>query len=64
MSLSDQAHDDVKDHGSSPVTRQNANEWFVFRGLPGITWNMEAQWRHQVARSCEDPRDPNRGFRR
>lgn len=52
--LSDEAYDDVEEHGSDPVTRENANDWNLFDRFPRITWRTDADWRRQVARACED----------
>jgi len=58
--LSDEAYDDVKEHGSDPVTRENADDWAVFRRLPQITWRTDADWRRQFARAFEDLSGPSR----
>jgi hypothetical protein len=52
--LSDEAYDDVEEHGSDPVTSENADDWAVFGRLPRITWRTDADWRRQFARACED----------
>jgi hypothetical protein len=52
--LSDEAYNDVEEHGSDPVTRENAHDWDLFNRLPRITWQAGADWRRQVARACED----------
>jgi hypothetical protein len=52
--LSDEAYDDVEEHGSDPVTRRNNGDWNLFDRYPRITWQMDADWRRQVARACED----------
>ncbi|MGH3251443.1 MAG: hypothetical protein ACRDOI_35260 [Trebonia sp.] len=52
--LSDEAYNDVEEHGSDPVTRENANDWDLFDRFPRITWQTDGDWRRQVARACED----------
>jgi hypothetical protein len=52
--LSDEAYDDVEEHGSDPVTRRNNGDWNLFDRFPRITWQTDADWRRQVARACED----------
>jgi hypothetical protein len=52
--LSDEAYDDVEEHGGDPVTSENADDWAIFRRLPRITWRTDADWRRQFARACED----------
>ena len=52
--LSDEAHDDADEKGDEPVSGKNANDWSFFDRLPRITWKMDAEWRRQVGRACED----------
>jgi hypothetical protein len=52
--LSDEAYDDVEECGEEPVSGKNADDWCFFDRLPRITWGMDAEWRRQVARACED----------
>jgi hypothetical protein len=52
--LSDEAYEDVEEHGSDPVIRNDANDWNMFDRFPRITWQTDAGWRRQVARACED----------
>jgi hypothetical protein len=53
-SLSDEAYDDAEERGDEPVSGKNAGNWCFFGRLPQITWGMDAGWRRQVARACED----------
>ena len=52
--MADQAFDDIEEHGSEPVERDDRGDWLFFDGLPRITWNQDANWRRQVARACDD----------
>jgi hypothetical protein len=52
--LSDEAYDDVEEHGSDPVTSKSKDDWTVFGRLQRITWRTDADWRRQFARACED----------
>lgn len=52
--LSDQAYDDVDEHGDDPVSGKNADDWYVLDRLPRITWGMNTDWRRQIAHACED----------
>jgi hypothetical protein len=52
--LSDDAHDDADEQSDEPVTKANAGEWSLFDRLPPITWKMNADWRRQFGRACED----------
>ena len=51
--LADQAHDEVKGKGNTPVSGSSDN-WYVFDRLPRLTWNMSAEWRRRFAHACED----------
>ncbi len=55
--MAGQAFDDIEEHGSEPVEREDAGEWLLFDRLPRITWNQDAGWRRQVARACDDLAD-------
>jgi hypothetical protein len=50
--LSDQAFDDVEQHGDGPVTKEG--DWFVFHDYPRITWTQDSDWRRRAARSFDD----------
>jgi hypothetical protein len=53
--LSDEAYDDADEHGSEPVPSKNdAGDWSLFDRLPRVTWKMDAEWRRQFGRTCED----------
>lgn len=52
--LSDEAHNDVDEHGDEPVSGSNSSDWSFFDRLPRITWGMGAEWRRQVGHACED----------
>jgi hypothetical protein len=52
--LADEAHDDADEKGDEPVSGKNADDWSFFDRLPRITWGMDAEWRRQVGRACED----------
>ena len=52
--MADQAFDDIEEHGSEPVERDDRGDWLFFDRLPRITWNQDANWRRQVARACDD----------
>ena len=52
--IADEAFDDIKEHGSEPVERENGGDWLFFDRLPRITWNQDWGWRRQVARVCDD----------
>jgi hypothetical protein len=52
--LSDEAHDDADERGDEPVSGKNADDWSLFDRLPRITWAVDAEWRHQFGRACED----------
>jgi hypothetical protein len=52
--LSDEAHDDADEKGDGPVPGKKAVDWSFFDRLPRITWGMDADWRRQVGRACED----------
>ena len=55
--LADQAFDDIEEHGSEPVEKEDRGDWSVFNRLPRITWNQDAEWRRQIARACDDLTD-------
>lgn len=50
--LADQAFDDVLEHGDLPVGE--GTTWMVFDELPRSTWEQDAVWRRQFARSLDD----------
>jgi len=52
--IADEAFDDIEEHGSEPVERENGGDWLFFDRLPRITWNQDWGWRRQVARVCDD----------
>ncbi len=52
--LSDEAHDDADEKGDEPVPGKNADDWSFFDRLPRITWGMDAEWRRQFGRACDD----------
>jgi hypothetical protein len=52
--LSDEAYDDADEFGDEPVPGKNAGDWSFFDRLPRVTWKMDAEWRRQVGRACED----------
>jgi hypothetical protein len=53
--LSDEAYDDADDHGDELVPSKNdADDWSLFDRLPGVTRRMNAEWRRQFGRACED----------
>lgn len=52
--LADEAHDDADENGDEPVPGKGADWWLVFDRLPRITWAMNAEWRHEFGRACED----------
>ena len=52
--MADQAFDDIEEHGSEPVEREDGGDWLLFERLPRITWNQDANWRRHVARACDD----------
>jgi hypothetical protein len=55
--MADQAFDDIEEHGSEPVEREDGGDWLLFDRLPRITWNQDVKWRRQVARACDDLAD-------
>jgi hypothetical protein len=52
--IADEAFDDIAEHGSNPVEREDGGDWLFFDRLPRITWNQDSGWRRQVARACDD----------
>ncbi|MFI0469167.1 hypothetical protein ACH347_34270 [Saccharopolyspora sp. 5N102] len=50
--LADHAYEDVIEHGDDPVRNENA--WQLFAEYPRITWQQDAIWRRQAARSFDD----------
>ncbi len=52
--MADEAFDDIEEHGSEPVEREDGGDWLLFDRLPRITWNQDSGWRRQVARACDD----------
>jgi len=52
--IADEAFDDIEEHGSEPVEREDGGDWLFFGRLPRITWNQDSSWRRQVARACDD----------
>jgi hypothetical protein len=50
--LADSAYDDVIEHGDNPVVDEHA--WMVFSRYPRTTWQQDAIWRRQAARSFDD----------
>lgn len=50
--LADQAYDDVEEHGDEPVV--DDEDWAVFARYPRLTWQQDAVWRRQAARSFDD----------
>lgn len=50
--LADDAYDDVVEHGDEPVDRDG--DWAIFDRYPRITWQQDAVWRRQAARSLDD----------
>lgn len=53
--MSDQAYDDIEEHGDTPVSIDNQDSWMVFDRLPRITWRQDAEWRRGIAHACEGP---------
>jgi hypothetical protein len=52
--LADHAYDDVEAHGGTPVELDNRNQWTFFADLPPVTWQMNAEWRRNLARTADD----------
>lgn len=52
--MADQAFEDIEEHGSEPVGREDVGDWLLFDRLPRLTWNQDSGWRRQVARACDD----------
>jgi hypothetical protein len=50
--ISDQAYDDIEEYGDDPVT--DDADWNTFDEYPRITWQQDAVWRRQAARSFDD----------
>ena len=50
--LANFAYDDVVEHGDDPVSATAT--WSVFDEFPPVTWERDAVWRRQAARSFDD----------
>lgn len=50
--MSEQAFDDIDDHGDAPVT--DPGQWAVFGDYPMFTWKQDSRWRRQAARAYDD----------
>lgn len=50
--LSDQAYDDVAEHGDEPISK--GAFWNIFNEYPKITWGQDAIWRREAAWAFDD----------
>lgn len=55
--LSDEAYNDVDERADEPVEANEAGNWSFFGRFPRVTWGMDAEWRRQASRACEDLSD-------
>lgn len=52
QTLSDEGSQDVDEHGDDPC--RGEGDWVLFDLYPKLTWQEEAVWRRQAARSYDD----------